>query len=161
MSNHNICQRTAVTSGGVIRRYLAAIRHRADNTILGTWLSRHLSLQWQATGFCVYARENVTNSVSVKVSWKHERTVIRGLHYVIEFLRRTLQIQEGSIGGKKKKTLLSFWSATYSQIFQRRSWLAKCRTVSRYTYKRNLICALRKSTVVRASGVTKPINFKQ
>jgi hypothetical protein len=74
VSNHNICHRAAVTSGGVIRRYLAEIRHRADNTIQGTWLSRHLSPQWQATGFCVFVRRNFANSVSVKSAveaWTH------------------------------------------------------------------------------------------
>lgn len=156
MSNHNICHRTAVTSGGVIRRYLAAIRHRADSTILGTWLSRHLSLQWQANGFCVYARQNFANSVFVKMQWKRERTVIRGLHYVTEFLHRTLQIQEGSMGGGGTNLLFR----NVFTDFQRRSWLAKCRTVSRYTHKSNLICTHRKRTVVIASAVTDPIDIQ-
>ena len=54
---------------------------------------------------------------------------------------------------KKKKAVPRLFTD-----FQRGSWLAKCRTVSRYTDKNNLICAHRKNTVVLASAVTNPIN---
>lgn len=106
---------------------------------------------------CV-CQTKLTNSVIVKVQRKHGRTVIRGLHYVTEFLHRTLQIHEGSAITQKKITKLLYRDVFTD--FRRRSWLAKCRTVSRYTHKSNLIGAHRKSTVISASIVANPINIR-